>query len=735
MKSFTFLPRVILGLVLFVTGGGISLAKDTYVTNTVNGTTYTFKVTSTKDKTANVSLSQIGGTDLASYKGTGIDLATDYPNGTFTSTDGSTTYTITSMDAMGGTSIIETVKMPSTVTSLPSRCFDGCKSLTTISFPGIKTIGSFAFLNCSSLTGITIPEGATVGERSFQYCTGLTGELTIPKGTYDNRTFDGCTNVTALVIHTGSKISNAYNNYGCFGNMSGVTKVTIIDDGDHTIPAHFFGNASFSTAGVDLTIPESITAIGDGAFYSANFPKTINLSQFTSFGAYAFANNKTLANKDVTFAENTKFTGQQTFLNCTGLSGTLTIPNGANIAYRAFDGCSGIKSIVLHSGMTSGEHDHNGCFMTMSGVSSVSIIKDDGYNTIPANVFGYASFSKDGVSLTIDKNITGIGDYAFYHANFPTKLDLSNQFTSYGVSAFEGNSAFKGNASGVIAVQKPTGASSVTVGSKAFWNTGATEIDIYPNMVYSGCAPSDAYYSNGAGPYKGTSITKIVFDSSITSIPDYLFLHASDIPSNCNVTWPTNPITHIGKGAFCGVQFTAAIPSKMSGEGTIGEYAYAHNKMSGEITIPTGCTDIGSRALYDCVNITKITVPSTTTSIGEFAFSGCAALTSVELPTLKSGDPQLTLGGGFIANDPKLTAFTITNAVKTIYCCSWGNRNDASFSSLTTPFTVTLASDKVIANSTGRTGGTFFTFDQDGTTDNPNTLTIQVANGVTSIPR
>ena len=70
MKSFTFLPRVILGLVLFVTGGGISLAADTYVTNTaVNGTTYTFKVTSTKDKTANVSLSKIGGTDLASYKG------------------------------------------------------------------------------------------------------------------------------------------------------------------------------------------------------------------------------------------------------------------------------------------------------------------------------------------------------------------------------------------------------------------------------------------------------------------------------------------------------------------------------------------------------------------------------------------------------------------------------------------------------------------------------------------
>lgn len=252
-------------------------------------------------------------------------------------------------------------------------------------------------------------------------------------------------------------------------------------------------------------------------------------------------------------------------------------------------------------------------------------------------------------------------------------------------------------------------------------------------MSYSGCGPSDNYYVYGYGPYNGTNINTIKFTDGITSVPDYVFLNASDIPSTCTVTWPTDP-THIGNGAFCGVKFKAAIPSEMSGEGTIGEYAYAHNTMSGEITIPTGCIDIGSRALYDCENITKITVPSTTTSIGDFAFSDCAALASVELPTLTSGDPQLTLGGGFIANDPKLTAFTITNAVKTIYCCSWGNRNDASFSALTTPFTVTLASDKVKASAENRTGGTFFTFEKDGTTDNPNTLTIQVANGVTSIP-
>lgn len=731
MKSFTFLPRVILGLLLFVTGGGISLAADTYVTNTANnGTTYTFKVGTNNT----VTLSKIGDTDLKSYTGTDIDLLSAYPKGTFTSTDGSTTYTITSMEAMGGTSI-KTVKMPKTVTSLPWYCFDGCTSLTTVNFPGITSLPKYCFKGCTALTTVSIPGIQTIGEGAFLNCSALTGELTIPNGAnIAYRAFDGCSGITSIVLHS-SMTSGEHDRNGCFMSMSGVTSVSIIDDGNHTIPANVFGNASFSKDGVTLTIPKSIKAIGNGAFYHANFPtNALDLSQFTSIGSSAFeGDNKITVNNGVTFAENTTI-GEQAFWGCTALSGELTIPKGARVGHKAFNDCSGITSIVLHTGMTSVKYYWNdeGCFMSMPGVKSVSIIKDDGYNTIPAYVFGGAKFA-DGVTLTIPSTITGIGASAFNHANFPTTLDLS-KFTSYGASAFEGNGAFKGNENGVIAVKTPSGKSGVTVGSKAFWNTGATEIDIYPNMVYSGCAPTDDYYSNGAGPYNGKNITKVVFENSVTSIPDYLFLHASDIPATCAVTWPKEAITHIGKGAFCGVQFTAALPKEMSGEGTIGEYAYAHNNMSGEITIPTGCKEIGSNALHDCGKITKITVPKSTTSIGEFAFSGCATLASVELPTLTSGDPQLTLGGGFIANDPKLTAFTITNAVDTIYCCSNGDRNNASFSSLTTPFTVTLASDKVKAETENRVGGTFFTFEKDGTTENPNTLTIQVANGVTSIP-
>lgn len=256
-------------------------------------------------------MSKIDGIALAKYTGTDLNLKATYSDGTYTS--GDTTYTITSMEAMGGNTTIETVEMPSTVTSLPWNCFGGCTSLTTVNFPGIttlpnncfdgctaltsfsftgiKTIGSLAFYNCSKLTDITIPSGATVGERAFQYCKGLKGVLTIPKGTYYNRVFDGCENVTDLFIHTGVYIKDRWNGHGCFGSMPSVTNVTLIDDGDHTIPAYLFGCASFKD-GVTLTIPSDITGIGDYAFYSANFPTKLDLSsQFTSYGASAFEDN------------------------------------------------------------------------------------------------------------------------------------------------------------------------------------------------------------------------------------------------------------------------------------------------------------------------------------------------------------------------------------------------------------------------------------------------------------
>lgn len=79
-----------------------------------------------------------------------------------------------------------------------------------------------------------------------------------------------------------------------------------------------------------------------------------------------------------------------------------------------------------------------------------------------------------------------------------------------------------------------------------------------------------------------------------------------------------------------------------------------------------------------------------------------------------------------------MRGITITNAVKTIYY-SHSNSTTNTFSGLTSPFTVTLQSDKVTATRRD-VGGTFFSFINNGTTDKPNTLKVVVADGVTTIP-
>ena len=69
-----------------------------------------------------------------------------------------------------------TYNIPDSVTSIGSRAFFGCNSLTSVNIPNsVKTIGEDAFYECSSLTSITIPDSVTtIGYAAFSNCYSLT---------------------------------------------------------------------------------------------------------------------------------------------------------------------------------------------------------------------------------------------------------------------------------------------------------------------------------------------------------------------------------------------------------------------------------------------------------------------------------------------------------------------------------------------------------------------------------
>lgn len=87
-----------------------------------------------------------------------------------------------------------------TLTSIRSYGLAYMTALTSVSFPNLQTINSYAFYNDSKLVmnGWIFPKAKTIGNYAFRYNYGLTGEVTLPStvtsiGQYS---FASCKNMT-----------------------------------------------------------------------------------------------------------------------------------------------------------------------------------------------------------------------------------------------------------------------------------------------------------------------------------------------------------------------------------------------------------------------------------------------------------------------------------------------------------------------------------------------------------
>ncbi len=194
--------------------------------------------------------------------------------------------------------------------------------------------------------------------------------------------------------------------------------------------------------------------------------------------------------------------GNYAFLNCSGFTGDLTIPNSVTtIESAAFYGCSGFTgSLTIGNSVTSiGGHAFEWC---------------TGFNG----------------SLTIGNSVTSIGERAFHGCTGLTSVTIGNSVTSIGGSAF----------------YYCTGLTSVTIGNsvtsieiEAFREcTSLTSVEI-PNSVTS--------IANGAF-YYCTGLTSVTIGNSVTSIGICAFYGCSSLTS---ITIP-NSVTSIGIDAFRG---------------------------------------------------------------------------------------------------------------------------------------------------------------------------------------
>lgn len=332
--------------------------------------------------------------------------------------------------------------------TIGANAFYECSNLTTLILPeGLTSIGNSAFYNCTGLTTIVLPDSLTnIGSDAFVWCYNLSS-ITIPKNVrrIESGAFSGCYklvevyNQSALEITAGAGGNGSVGVYAKAVYTAPYTSKLSMDangyliytDGADRILIGYYGKET------ELTLPDDITEINQGAFYGCDTLTNINLPEsVTRIGEYAFrgcsALQKITIPKKVTEIANYLFSG------CKSLT-DISLPDGlTRIGYGAFEECTGLTSLMIPNSVTSiGWGAFSNCTrLTNLTLPFIGVSADatGEYATLGC-LFG--SGSKASLKTVTVTGGTGIAADAFYGFTGLTEVKISASVTSIGKFAFD----------------------------------------------------------------------------------------------------------------------------------------------------------------------------------------------------------------------------------------------------------------------------------------------------------
>lgn len=588
---------------------------------------------------------------------------------------------------------ITSFTLPAAVTAIGEDAFYSCERLTTFTVPdgsALESIGGAAFYG-SAITSFKVPASVTsIGEYAFAE-TKLES-MVFEKGAGDlpleigEESFRKNENLKSIELPARLQFIPEYTFYGC----SALAQVTFEKDS----ALKYIGENAFERCGlVSITIPKSVgdsgpdMAIGTEAFaecenlqeficesgnthtftlydddyasyspfYGCDKLKTLVLPEGLRYWPYGIPDSL----ESVTINDEPDFEGkfasydgvlysgdysELVFVPVSKTGALLIHADAKTISSTAFEDCEGITSVTLPSAWT---EFNRGWFADLVSLEDIFV-------AAPPEGFG-AGLYTDGQGAIYSGDKTAI----YY---YPIKSEASDfvlpaEVTSIMESAFEGALNLK-------RVTFAKSESDLSIGDRAFANTGLTSFE-FPvnlvslgNMVFEGCEQLTAITA-AAGcklqtilPRALENITGLVsleIPENIVSIPDAVPVSAGwstyyyGLIYGCDnlesIVFKGTKLESIGMASFYTSEYrntiagssasfypsnskinSITLPSSLK---TIGEAAFAGAQIT-SLQLPAGLKTIAGRAFSQCAKLLDINIPESVTAIGQEAFANCS---------------------------------------------------------------------------------------------------------------